>query len=487
MTGPVDLHLASALLGPDYTPSGPVTITIKAGLISAITPASMPVGRLHLAIPALADAHNHARPLSTTSFGCGGSPLETWLPKLALMPAVDPYLAAAAAFGRSLRGGATAVMVHLTRAMGQRPLPDEARQIARAAADVGIAIGFAVSLRDRNPLIYDDHEPLLDSLAPDIRKIVQETWMRPLAPIAAQLAQVDAVAEAVADMPGHVDVQYGPTGVQWCSDDLLQAVASASQRTGRRVHMHFLETRPQREWADRAYPDGLAAHLQRLGLLSPRLTLAHGVWARADDLALIALAGARIAVNVSSNLHLYSGIAPVAQMVLAGVDVAMGLDGCALDEDDDGLRELRLFHLLNHAAGFETGGLRPPSALRAACATGRAALGLGAGGILAPGMPADLLVLDLDALNRDALMPVDPTELLFARAHKAHITEAYAAGRQVMAGGRVLGIDLPKIEDDLRTAYRAALCSTSPSNTATLRTIWPTIEGAIAAHYRGCC
>ena len=64
------------------------------------------------------------------------------------------------------------------------------------------------------------------------------------------------------------------------------------------------------------------------------------------ELVKIAASGSRIAVNNSSNLHLYSGRAPLADMQANGVAVAMGLDGCALDEDDDGLRELRLFTCL---------------------------------------------------------------------------------------------------------------------------------------------
>ena len=304
-----------------------------------------------LRMPALADAHNHARPLSTTSFGCGGKPLEQWLPQLAVMPAVDAYTAAAASFARSLRGGATGVMVHLTRAMGQKPLPEEARDIARAAADVGVSIGFAISMRDRNPLIYGDHDALLAGVPPDVAQLAKDTWLRPLPSVAEQLALVDEVARALADQP-HVDVQYGPTGVQWCSDDLLRAVAEASARTGRRVHMHFLETQPQRAWLDQTYPQGGVAFLNEIGLLSDRLTLAHCVWARPEELAQIAASGARIAVNNSSNLHLYSGRAPLADMQSAGVALAMGLDGCALDEDDDGLRELRLFHLLGEHPGY---------------------------------------------------------------------------------------------------------------------------------------
>jgi cytosine/adenosine deaminase-related metal-dependent hydrolase len=470
-----------ALVGADYTPSGPVEITLQDGRIAALDAAPPPAGPRRLAIPALADAHNHARPLSTTSFGCGCKPLETWLPSLAMMPAVDAYTAAAASFARSLRGGATSVMVHLTRPMGLMPLPEEAREIARAAQDVGVAIGFAIALRDRNPLVYGAHDALLAAADPETRAMITDTWLRPLPGVDTQLAWVDAVADAVADLPGHVDVQYGPTGVQWCSDAMLRAVADASAHSGRRVHMHLLETGPQRDWADQEYPDGIVAHLDRTGLLSPRLTLAHCVWARPDELATVAARGARIAVNPSSNLHLFSGMAPVPEMLEAGVDVAMGLDGCALDEDEDGLRELRLFYLLNHAPGFARGGLSRAGAMKAACATGRAALGLSAGGTIAPGMPADLLILDLDALDRDALMPVDARDFVFARAARGMIVDAYAGGRRVLSGGQVTGVDLPALEESLRAAYRTGL-----SDRAGLIAAWPMIEAGIAGHYKGC-
>ncbi|WP_163594890.1 amidohydrolase family protein, partial [Klebsiella pneumoniae] len=73
-------------------------------------------------------------------------------------------------------------------------------------------------------------------------------------------ARVDAVAEAIAsDM---VDVQYGPNGVQWATPDLLDAIAAASAATGRRVHMHLLETRYQRAYADQHFPRGIARHLR---------------------------------------------------------------------------------------------------------------------------------------------------------------------------------------------------------------------------------
>jgi cytosine/adenosine deaminase-related metal-dependent hydrolase len=483
MTDMTRIEVEAALVGADYELTGPSEITLKGGRIEAIEPISgKPIKKRLLAMPTLADAHNHARPLSTTSFGCGGKPLEAWLPQLAVMPSVDAYTAAAASFARSLRGGVTSVMVHLTRPMGLVSLPEEARQIAQAAQDVGVSIGFAVSMRDRNPLVYGDHTSVLDGLSPEDAAVVRQTWLDPLPGVDAQMTLVDDVADAVRGLPGHIDVQYGPTGVQWCSDALLRAVAERSAQTGRRVHMHLLETKPQRQWADDAYADGIVAWLDDIGLLSPRLTLAHCVWARPDELMRIAGSGARIAVNASSNLHLHSGIAPVRDMLAAGVPVAMGLDGCAFDEDDDALRELRLFQLLNHARGFDAGGLTRQAALRAACVTGRDGLGLDAGGVLQPGLPGDLLLLDLDALDRDAVMDVDPRDYLFARARQTHIVAAYSKGRKVLENGSVTGVDLARLEAKLRETYRSELPAKAP-----IRAAWPRIEDAIADFYKGCC
>src|SRR6478672_7033139 len=94
------------------------------------------------ALPALANAHDHARATRSSSFGTAGKPLEIWLHYLALLPAVDPYLATAVSLARSARGGAGSVMVHYTRAQGLTDYVTEAREVARAARDVGVRVGF---------------------------------------------------------------------------------------------------------------------------------------------------------------------------------------------------------------------------------------------------------------------------------------------------------------------------------------------------------
>jgi len=470
------LIVADALVGADFQPAGPTAITIADGLIQRLEPAGSAPGPRRLALPGIANAHDHGRPLSTTSFGAGNRPLETWLPSLAAMPSVDPYLAHAAPFGRAARGGAIGAMVHLTRPMGLTPFPEEARIIARAATDVGLRIALAISVKDRNPLVYGDHADILAGLTESARKVLQDTFLKQPLPIREQLDLVDSVAADITSPM--IDVQYGPNGVQWCSDTMLEEIAGRSADTGRRIHMHLLETPYQRTYADREYPRGIVRHLADIGLLSPRLTLAHCVWARPDELELIAQYGARIAVNTSSNLHLMSGIAPVEEMLRRGVAVAMGLDGCAFDEDDDALRELRLFKILHAGWGFPEEMSRV-SALKAACSTGRAAIGAPGSGLIEPGAPADFLLLDLDALDRDAIMPVDPRDYLFARAQAGHIAGSFIAGREIVRNGALTGMDLDAVETELRTAYRAGMPGRAPFLAA-----WRETEPAIARFYQ---
>ena len=93
--------------------------------------------------------------------------------------------------------------------------------------------------------MYGASEPILAALPAPLRAEIEQRFLRaPLSP-RDYMALVDDVAAAAAG-PGF-DVQYGPNGVQWCSDALLKATAEASDRTGRRVHMHLLETKYQRQ------------------------------------------------------------------------------------------------------------------------------------------------------------------------------------------------------------------------------------------------
>jgi cytosine/adenosine deaminase-related metal-dependent hydrolase len=124
--------------------------------------------------------------------------------------------------------------------------------------------------------------------------------------------------------------------------------------------MHLLETVYQRAWADANFPQGMVRYLRDIGFLSERLTLAHCIHAGPDELDMIAESGARIVTNFSSNMHLASGLAPIAAAHKCGCAIAVGVDGLALDEDDDVLREMRLVQLM-HGVGFKRTGPAPGS------------------------------------------------------------------------------------------------------------------------------
>jgi cytosine/adenosine deaminase-related metal-dependent hydrolase len=381
-------------------------------------------------------------------------------------------------------GGAGVVMVHYTRAQGLTDYVSEVKDVARAARDVGVRVGFAVVLRDRNPLVYGPSEPILDAMPRAAAEEVRRRFIRTPMPVAEQLALVDAVATTT-DSPDF-NVQYGPAAVQWCSDPLLRGIAEASARTGRRIHMHCLETRYQRAWADREFPDGIVKYLDAIGLLSPRLTLAHCVYARPDELELLAERGVTISVNTSSNLGIRSGIAPLAEMKRRGVRVAFGIDGLALDEDDDSLREMRLTHLLHGGRGFEVE-VNRAEMLTSAWRNGRfSVLNRGDGGHLSAGGPADMILLDWARVDDDRLTAgLDPRDLLFARVNARHIEEVIVGGKTIVKDGHPTQIDYPALREELFARFRAGMAAN-----AGLVAAMPALEQAVAANFAGdtpCC
>jgi cytosine/adenosine deaminase-related metal-dependent hydrolase len=453
-------------------------IAFHSGVITSIAPATSSPSVRSFILPALVNAHDHARP-TASSFGAVNMPLESWILRSVFGTPPDPYLTAASALARSARSGCAAMMIHYTRPSGTMTVVDEARAIARAASDVGIRLAFALAVRDQNPIVYGNSDDVLSRLDAQDRKTIENLFVRPAPAPNDYIATVEAIDAAIASPM--IDVQFGPAGVQWCSKPLLEAIAERSAITGRRVHMHLLETIYQRHWADRAFPGGIVRYLNDIGLLSERLTLAHGIHARPDELDIIAASGARVVTNFSSNLHLGSGLAPIADARRRGCAIAVGVDGLALDEDDDALREMRLVKLAHGGTGYRsTWSCEEFYAL--AVRNGRNATGAPGSGHLASGEAADFMVIDLERLDRDAFMPVDPLALLFARGNASYIRDVIVAGRTIVADGKPTGVDLPAIEHELRGMYRSSVKSYAAFGEA-----WPRFDGPLRSWFADRC
>lgn len=476
---PTPYRLAAGCLIVDPSRSGirhDADLAVVGDRIVSITDAGKPNGT-DWVIGALADAHDHSRGLPTLSYGAHDEALEIWLASLGEQPVIDAGLLAASAFAKLARSGVGAVVHCHNPQQGADPVT-EATSVCEAARAVGVRLAYVVPIADRNALGYGSTADIAAHADPTTREHLLNLAGTPTPSADEQLALVDAIADAV-EGPG-VTVQYGPVGPQWASLPLLEAIAEASDRTGRRVHTHLLETELQREWADAHHPDGVVAMLDRIGLLTPRLTVAHGVWLDDADLALLAERGVIVSVNSSSNLRLRSGIAPVARMKAMGTSFAFGMDGMSLDDDEDALRELRLTQLLHAGLGLDEG-LTPAEALTRATSVGHTAVdGSTDHGIIGPGTPADLVVLDGAALASDvAAGACDELTLIVARACARHVRQVIVGGRLIVDDGRVLGIDEAEVTSEI-----ARRCKADAERLAARRPLVEAHRAALADFYR---
>ena len=428
----------------------PATVHLRADRVASVEPG--PAGTT-LLMPPLANAHDHVRGVRPAAIGGFDLPLELWLLHMTGLPPVDPYLVAVGALARQARGGLGSIMVHYTRPQDASRIGEELQIVARAARDVGVRVAIAVALRDKNALGYAPDGALLNQMEPADRDLVRQKLLRTPAAPALQVAMVDDLAAAL-EGDSLVTVQYGPYGLEWCSDALLRLVAERSATTGRRVHMHLLESPIQREYLDHAFPQGPVRYLDEIGMLSPRLSVAHGTQLRAEEMALLAERGVIVSVNSSSNMILRNGVAPMTELHRHGVRFATGLDGFTMDDDDDALRELRLAYMLHRGQGLEEG-VPLGALLQAACHTGKEAVTGIPGGPIEAGAAADLLEIDYAALSADVVVDIEEGRLLALRGTAGHITRMMVAGRETVAGGRPLGVDLPEVLRELDAQVRA--------------------------------
>lgn len=408
--------------------------------------AAADLGNGDLVLPAPVNAHDHGYGIRTIDFGGVDDALEVWIASLRLRPRTDPYLEALVAFSRLALTGVGATM-HCHNSLNIDRLVDEANAVVRAASEVGVRLGLSCPLLDFDPWAYGGGPERLRALLCDVDWASLAPSIPRYAPIDHQIEAIDQVAAE--NDSAMVDVQYGPIGPQWCSNEMLEAVAEASALTGRRIHMHLLESPRQRKWLDRRFPQGVVRHLDEIGFLSPRLAVAHGVQLRMDEIELLAERGVQLATNPSANLRLRSGVGPLPEAMRAGLEFAIGLDGTAFDDDQDLWRELRLAHLLHGGEGMA----RSFTAARlfdAAIVTGAKVLNMPSGD--------DYTIIDFAELTADSLFDdIDETEILLTRMTGAFAKGLFVAGKEVMKDGHLRDVDFHAARAELRRQARADL------------------------------
>lgn len=362
----------------------------------------------HALIPGLVNAHTHGA-MSLLRGLADDLPLMTWLERH-IWPAERHFVSAdfvrdgtELAVAEMLRGGTTCFN-------DMYFFPDVAAAVARRAgmrACVGlIVIGF--------------HSP----------------WARDIDEYFRRAREVhDEVREETL-----IRTAFAPHAPYTVDDDALKRLRVLADELDIPVHMHVHET--EQEVRDSEAQHGMRplARLRRLGLVNPLLTAVHMTQLTDHEIEECAEAGISVVHCPESNLKLASGHCPVARLQAAGVNVALGTDGAASNNDLDMLGEMRTAALLAKGISGDPAALPAPDALQMATLNGARALGMAEEtGSLVPGKWADCVALQLDALETQPVYHVI-SQLVYASG-RHQVTDVWVAGERVLRDGTLVRMD----------------------------------------------
>ena len=366
----------------------------------------------HVLIPGLVNAHTHAA--MTLLRGLADDlPLEPWL-KDHIWPAEGRWLSAdfvrdgtELAIAEMLRSGTTCFN-------DMYFFPEAAAQAIRHSgmrASLGVVVFDWPSAWGSGPEDYlakglalrDQHknDPLLSFVfAPHSTYTVSEPWLKQLRTLADEL-----------DLPVHTHLHETAT-----------EVAASVQQHGKRP----------------------LARLMELGLFTPALMAVHMTQLTDAEVAECARNGVSVVHCPQSNLKLGSGLCPVAKLLKAGVNVCLGTDGAASNNDLDLLGEMQSAALLAKGVAGDAAALPATTALRMATLNGAKALGLDKDiGSLIPGKWADLTAVDLSGPETQPVH--DPLSALVYSAGRQQVSDVWVAGKRLLQDRRLTQMELPAI------------------------------------------
>jgi 5-methylthioadenosine/S-adenosylhomocysteine deaminase len=237
---------------------------------------------------------------------------------------------------------------------------------------------------------------------------------------------------------------FAPHAPYSVSDGPLTRIRTVNNELNLPVHMHVHETAHEVDEAVSKSGKRPLARLDALDLLGPTLMAVHMTQLSLDEIARLAEVGASVVHCPESNLKLASGFCPVHALLTAGVNVALGTDGAASNNDLDMLSELRSAALLAKAVSGSATAVPAHTALRMATLNGARALGLDNEiGSLKPGKAADISAIDLAALPSQPVY--DPVSQIVYTAGREQVTDVWVAGRRLLANRKLITLD----EDDV--------------------------------------
>jgi 5-methylthioadenosine/S-adenosylhomocysteine deaminase len=331
-----------------------------------------------------------------------------------------------------LRGGTTSILTMET--------VHETDAVIEAAAETGIRATIG--------------KCLMDETTPDAPARLREAGARGLEESQALVRRYNGAAD------GRIRIALAPRFALSCSRTLLESVAAASKRDGLLVHTHASEQLEEIALVRQATGRANIQYFDDVGLVSPRLNVAHCVWVDEHEQAVLAAGDAKVTHCPGSNLKLGSGVAPVPELHERGICVSLGADGAACNNHLDMFGEMRLAAALQ-AMRRGPGALPARTALWMATRNGARALGLDADvGSIEPGRKADLVVID--ALAPHIAPAPDPFSAIVYAARATDVRLTMVDGTIVVRDGVPVALDAAEIgatarDEARRLAARAGL------------------------------
>ena len=434
-------------------------------------------------MPGLINAHHHSSGVSALQHAIGDDLLEPWILAHQRRRASDLYLDTLLSAERLLRSGVTAVVDVYSGRGPAEVLSQRVRRALRAYDEAGLRVSFACGISDQSHLVHGagEDQRFLDALPAKLRAEAER-----LVPGEDAIDQDDyfaVMAELWRDHRAHsrIDLWYGPPGPQWVSDPFLQRIAEAAEAQDTGIQSHVNESIYEKLHGEKFYGKPTLTHLRDLGLLSPRFSLAHGVWLNEEEIAILAESGAAVSHNPSSNLRLRAGIAPLSDLLASGATVALGMDGTTLNDDEDMFTEMRLALRLQ-CAPLVAGQVPRPSEIFEMATAGGAKLLRRESllGRLAPGYAADIVLIDLERITWPWAAPeVDPRDYLLLRAKAGDVRQVLIAGETVFAEGKATRFDAAAAGRALAEMLAAQVFPKAAAQR--VKALTPLIE----AHYAG--
>lgn len=244
---------------------------------------------------------------------------------------------------------------------------------------------------------------------------------------------------------GRILVDYNIHAEYTSNEQTCRDVAAVAKEAGLRMHLHLSETKSEHEECKQRH-GGMtpAAYFASIGVFDVPTVAAHCVWCDDDDLEIMKEHGVFAALNPASNMKLGSGFAPVTKMLERGVNVCLGTDGMASNNNHDMFQDLYLMALLSKGYLCDPTAVSPKQALSAATRGGALAQGREDCGLVKEGMKADLAVVDTTGPSWHPM--TDPLMNVVYAGHGSDVVLTMCDGEVVYRDGVWPGIDLERVK-----------------------------------------